>query len=345
MKKVSIFCSIVMTLGIASSCGKVENSKEYQASSTVQGALREKEYSASVNICRGDGQIIFDKEKFEHGDTLTILLMPGYGSRIKVVKINNVDCTEAVQDNAVVLKNVTSDIVVGAEFETMDGYIAYISAEDASIIDGEIESVWDISFNFSVKNQHCDNAEETYEAISYINVLWNESGLYYLCYVYDGDLVYGDVCNLWVSEVYSSEPHLRDPITGEWSVVNYSTNPKDGTYAIAAAADGNNYTYTGIDVSEYWTCAAQITDFGYILEIFMPRIGKTPLTAGASIGFDVSIDYYSTGGNGRDYYANWNGYVLKDEGPSCPVQGWLTSHGYWTCPAALKEIILLPEKR
>lgn len=332
-----------MVLGLGCSCslgefldGKFEGFQQ-------TGNL--KEYSATVGVIRGKGQVVFDKEKINDGASLTITVKPDYGNKVKIFKINNIDYTEKLKDNAFVIDNITSDIVVDVQFEELEGYVSYVAAENVPVIDGEIDNIWDTSYTFSVKNQHLDNGDEIYEDTSYVNVLWNENGLYYLCYVYDGDLVYGDVCNLWVSEVYSSEPHLRDPITGEWSLVNYSANPEDGTYAITAAADGNNYVYTGFDVSEYWTCAAQITDFGYILEIFMPRVGKTPLTAGASIGFDVSIDYYSTGGNGRDYYANWNGYVLKDEGPSCPVEGWLTSHGYWTCPAALKEIILLPEKR
>lgn len=341
MKKIYAVLSILLVMGAACSCsvGEFINEKLNGVQNMAQ------EYSVSVGMLKGNGQVFFNKETIRHGSSLTITVKPEYGNEVNIIKINGVDYTKNLDNNLLVLDKVTSNVIIDVEFKGLSGYAAYVAPNNAPVIDGEIDSVWDVSYDFYVRNKHSDNSEELYEDISCVNVLWNESGLYYLCYVKDSDLVYGDVCNLWVSEVYSSEAHLRDPETNEWYIANYSTNPEDGTYAISAAADGNNYVYTGIDVTDYWTCSAKITDFGYILEIFMPRLGETPLKAGATMGFDISIDYYSTGGNGRDYYANWNGHAISHGGGSCPVLGWLNnSHGYWTCPAALKEIVLLPEK-
>lgn len=344
MKKLSAVCSFVMSICMLTSCGALDfiglgGGQSSSEQATTVG------YDVVIYSLKGEGNITFDKQKVQEGDSLTITIQASYGFQLSSIKINNVEYIENVANGQLCIENVTENITIRAVFEEV-AYAAYVAESNAPVIDGVVDSVWDNSYTFAAKNQYLDNAEGgatfTYEEIGYTKVMWNESGLYFLGVVYDNDLVYGDVCNFWVSEEYLESIHITDKETGKTVHAKYSTDPTDGRYAMTVAVDGNNYLYTGFDVTQYWTCGTQVTDFGYVIEIFMPRMGSKSLTAGNAIGFDVSIDYRSGEAASRDYYANWNGFIYKCAFGGCPVAGYVGgNHGYWQSPAALAKVILL----
>ena len=190
----------------------------------------------------------------------------------------------------------------------------YVSIENAPVIDGIIDEAWFYSTSMITTDVSPDG---TYGDIY---ILWNERGLYFLAEVVDYTLNKSDLCNFWVSEVYQNYN------------VSSAYQTTDGAYYLCLNSQGTNVFYNPntseyVDMEGKYTVETSLTDKGYILELFVPTFGKTPLQKGASIGFDVSIDDYYTESVSIDYrksYVNWNG-----TGP------------YWSNPTALGEILLM----
>ena len=82
-------------------------------------------------------------------------------------------------------------------------------------------------------------------------------------------------------------------------------------------------------MSAYWTADSSVGDGFYVVEIFIPVLGETPLQENAFVGLDVSVDYFTRNGSidsDRDYYANWYG-----------------QSNYWSNVGALKQMKLVKE--
>ena len=269
------------------------------------------------------GEIVLDKEVVQNGKKVTVSIMPDAGYCLSEIFVNGIQKKSDIKDGKLTIDNVTSDITIEAKFENG---IAYVNNENAPIIDGTMDDIWQNSSIFVSKNINIDNCTQNIQNIYYkdaeIRVLWNEIGLYFLAYVYDTTVTRYDRCNFWVSENYIT--------TTEGMNVPYSANAQDGNYAICANPLGTNMVYTNLDVSSYWQVATSRIedsledDYGYIVEIFMPIIGETAFKLGHQIGFDISVDYYSAYQT-RDLYTNWCG-IGK----------------YWENVNELKKVELLP---
>ena len=133
--------------------------------------------------------------------------------------------------------------------------------------------------------------------------------------VFDSEILESDRFNIWFSEVYTTQDK------------DYSSNANDGNYAICINPYAENLVYTNLDVADFWTAASDISDGAYIVEVFIPVLGETPLQENAMVGLDVSVDYFTRNGSidsDRDYYANWYG-----------------ASNYWSNVGALKPMKLI----
>ena len=202
----------------------------------------------------------------------------------------------------------------------------YVSLQNAPTIDGvKTESVWD---NTCI----LQSISET-QAVD-VNILWNETGLYFFAEVEDSTVNAMDRCNFWVSETYYD---LADPdksgmlgptINNDNTTLKYSD--VEGAYYLVVNPDGINLAEVIDEANDYYfnmsgkyTVAATKTETGYSIELFVSATGSKPLTLGNSIGFEVSVDDYIDAESERESYIN------------CFDKG-----SYWTTPMHLGEIVL-----
>ena len=320
-KKILLGILAVCFVGLGTSCD-FQSILNGENSSSVSN---ENVYEVSVPICSVGGQIKFDKDKIQRGDNLTITVIPEENYRLYRLQVNGKDVAGRVVDGKFVVSSVKNDIEIKALFQpigkvNLEDQINYVSEANAPILDGEVDSVWDNASKLFVQNINETNGEY-FENTSWIKVLWSENGLYFLGYIYDQEVVSMDTCNIWVNEQY-----LYADSTDE-SMISYSDEVEDGNYAICMNPEGKNHYYSGINIEEYWdeNSTAKKTDFGYIVEVFVPCLSVESFYKGMEIGLDISIDYYSKVNassidDDRDAYTNWYG------------QGW-----YWSNIGALKK--------
>ena len=193
------------------------------------------------------------------------------------------------------------------------GYAEYVSEENAPIIDGQIDDVWTVGLSqisSSVGKQGTHGS---------IDILWNETGLYYLAVVNDSTMNVTDICNLWISERY---------LGGDSTYSGKPYAEVDGAYNVTVNGEGNDPFSIGDNASDRnFTAKGVIKDNGYILEVYVPLSGETALVHGNSMGFDVSFDDYfkvGTTHSDRGDYVNWCG-----------------KGNYWYEPSVLGEVLLV----
>ena len=188
------------------------------------------------------------------------------------------------------------------------GYAEYVSVEKAPMIDGVIDEVWDLGSSM------IETSYSPHDTFASIDVMWNETGLYFLAMVIDYSLNDSDLCNLWVSEEY---------ITGDSKYKDKSYLEVTGSYYLCLNSNGANALYNEenvLDMTGKYTVATTKSDDGYILEVYVPLTSKKTLLNGNSIGFDVSIDDYLSVGTSiddRESYVNWCGDGAYWSNPNC----------------------------
>ena len=286
----------VMLLGMMAACGS-------------------KTWEVKVKNVSNGGSIHISKNLVENGGSVEIDIVPEKDYSISELRVNGVQRASNVVNNKLNITNITENIYIEATFEVG---VRYVDTNKAPLIDGEIDDVWSNAIPFVVSKVY-DNkggigeSEINHFTSSQVQVLWNETGLYYLAHIYDFNITELDRCNIWVSEVYSN-------VTS-----HYSASASAGNYAICVNPDGLNLLYTGIDVSRYWTVATKkYKDYMYVVEIFMPVIGTNSLKEGNKIGLDISVDFYNSTTN-RDVCINW----------------WANGK-YWLYVKDLRPVTLLP---
>ena len=159
-------------------------------------------------------------------------------------------------------------------------YIGYVSSSEKPIIDGTIDAIWEDAGTLATSN-------------GYASVLWNESGIYYLAYVYDNSICAKDSCAFWISEDYSLNNAWIEYYSGGGG---YDADGKSGAYYVKITAEGEldasctkseKYGQIEYSVSQnkgYW-----------VAEIFVPHIGEsTRLAEHERIGFEFTIDGYDS---------------------------------------------------
>ena len=202
------------------------------------------------------------------------------------------------------------------------GYAEYVSIEHAPKIDGVIDDVWDLGVSGVSTNGYRQVLEDNTTAI--VDIMWNETGLYFLARITDYSVNSDDRVNLWVSE--------RRLTLGETYEENFSVYPVvDGAYFLCLNPAGvdhgfNNYRFgeLEVDMEGKFTAIGEETPMGYIVEVYVPLTGESPLKLNNSIGFDVSVDNYLQEGEECNSFATW-AYVGE----------------YWSFPRELGEVVLV----
>ena len=322
MRKILTILTIIILFSFTA-CGTTnsssipnEESESVFQSESEQGkeSLTEKTFAVNLpSSCIG-GRVIADKTMVKWNETVTFTVTADDEYEIDYFKINGQEKSLNTLGQYT-LSNPFEDITVNVKFSKVneDGII-YVSSTAAPIIDGTIDPVWGSAPAFYAGNIYNHNKEEPFtEEFAYLKVLWNETGMYFLGVVFDSEILQSDRFNIWFSEVYTTQEK------------NYSSNAKEGNYAICINPYAENLVYTNLDVSMYWEAASDIGDGAYVVEIFMPVIGENPLQEGAMVGLDVSVDYFTRDDSidsARDYYANWYGvgYYWSNVGALKPMK-------------------------
>lgn len=159
-------------------------------------------------------------------------------------------------------------------------YIGYVDSSEKPIIDGSIDSIWEDAGTLATSN-------------GYASVLWSESGIYYLAYVYDNNICAKDTCAFWISEDYSLNNTWLEYYSGGGG---YDEDGKDGAYYVKVSAEGEmTASCTKSEKYSQIECAVS-QDKGYwVAEIFVPQIGETTrLAEHERIGFEFTIDGYDS---------------------------------------------------
>ena len=198
-----------------------------------------------------------------------------------------------------------------------DGFAEYVSLENAPVIDGVIDEVW---FSVSSMIETGVSADGTRGDI---NILWNETGLYFLAIVDDTTVNDSDRCNLWVSESkidIADVDKVYPEVSGAWFLC-INPNGYNQEY------NPDSFNGKAFDMSNKYTVGTTKSEDGYIIEVYVQLTGNNALSRGNKIGFDVSIDDYLVEGTSiddRESYVNWNGVG-----------------SYWLNPYTLGEVLLV----
>lgn len=203
------------------------------------------------------------------------------------------------------------------------GIAEYVSVENAPTIDGQIDEVWLLGESM-IETVNQPSASNTTTAT--VDILWNETGLYFLARVTDYTVNSDDRVNLWVSETYI-KPNANNN-TQTYPVVEGAyflcLNPAGMDHGYYASSFGDNE----MDMTGKFTAVGVETEDGYVVEVYVPLTGNSPLRLNGTIGFDVSVDNYLAEGEERSAYAFWAG----------GVGGYLGE--YWLYPSTLVEVSL-----
>lgn len=159
-------------------------------------------------------------------------------------------------------------------------YIGYVSSSEKPIIDGTIDTIWEDAGSLATSN-------------GYASVLWNESGIYYLAYVYDNSICAKDSCAFWICEDYSLNNAWIEYYSGGGG---YDEDGKSGAYYVKVTA-GGEITASCTKSEKYQQIESAVSQGkGYwVVEIFVPHIGeKTRLAEHERIGFEFTIDGYDS---------------------------------------------------
>lgn len=182
------------------------------------------------------------------------------------------------------------------------------------VIDGEIDEIW----STTAKQELVCDADGLDITAAYTQILWDETGYYFLAYVEDCSLTENDEqarnsVDFWVSEMNTKEG-------------NYDTDPGDWHFCMSS--DGHEGYFTGNpDVLTKRDAEVGFTDKGYIVEFYVPYLSGVAPKEGHTIGYTVSVnDDYDNDGT-RDGYVFWS---VTD-----------ASNEYWAKTIALPAVTLV----
>ena len=306
MKKFfSIFFAILMMTFVFVGCGKPAGGDGDDNS--PESATK---YEITVSAGEG-GSIQASALEVEEGGSVTITVSPDYGYLVKSFRINGMEGESSLVNDQYTCDSVTADMSFSVTFETG---VCHVATANAPTIDGDIDDVWNSVPKLYVLNGNGDFWETE---VGYVQLMWNEAGMYFLGVVTDSTIVksnseaFGDRVNFWIGEEY----------------LGFATNyyvAESQAYGLCLNPDGTVFHYNGYyNLTTVCTSAGKTTSNGYIVEAFVPVQSKEAFATGDTIGLDISIDYCKTVGT-RDAYLNWYGIGA-----------------YWSSPCDLKKVKLL----
>ena len=170
-------------------------------------------------------------------------------------------------------------------------YVGYVAETDKPVIDGKIDDVWMDAGTLSTSQ-------------GYASVLWNETGIYYLAYVYDNSITSKDSCTFWICEDYYLNNAWLEYFSGGGG---YDEDGKSGAYFVNATANGIiTASCTGSDkYQDIQGAVAQERGY-WVAELFVPQMGeKTRLADNERIGFEFTIDSYDSEQDTRASRSKW----------------------------------------
>ena len=300
---------MIVTMGIlASGC---ETGNFFDAFSKGVG---ENKHLVTANCYEG-GSVTFDKEYVEYGESVLMTVEPNAGYSILRILDNNTPVSLKASKYYRFDFSETTDIKVWFTREE-DGFvdydsIRYVAEDNAPVLDGEIDAVWDNAPMLKLERIRDTNGLYSEVGNAWVKILWTEKGFYYLANVHDSSIVAMDKVNFWVNEQYIDGSHIGGDSSFK---IPYSADASDGNYSICFDATGKNVYYSGVNIEEYWdkNSTVKITDYGYVAEAFVPCLSVESLYEGMEIGLDFSVDYYSNPNStsvdtDRDAYSFWGG--------------------------------------
>ena len=160
------------------------------------------------------------------------------------------------------------------------------------VIDGEIDGIWSTTAKQIIESD-ADGVEFTY---AYSQILWDESGFYFLAYVEDSTLTDDDVSavnsvSFWVSEAHTrADSYYTDP--GDWAYT-VSSDAHEVFFQDKEQAQQNRDYEIGIFAQ------------GYTIEFYMPYLGNTAPAQGNYIGYNVTVNDDTNNDGVRDGYSFW----------------------------------------
>ena len=200
------------------------------------------------------------------------------------------------------------------------GFAEYVTEDNAPIIDGTVDAVWNIGASLIETSAY---SVDSAASPTTVDIMWNETGLYFLAIVKDSTVNSSDLVNLWVAETYYGAEYRVD----DWASRGYDYT-MDGAYYLLLNPQGEDFSgeYGGsaMDMQGKFIAAARQTLDGYLLEAYVPLTGAKSLQKGDTIGFEVSTDNYLSAGASRASYGYWKGIG-----------------SYWDSPIYLGEVLLM----
>lgn len=184
------------------------------------------------------------------------------------------------------------------------------------VIDGEIDEIWDTTAKQIIEND-ADGVDFT---DAYTQILWDESGFYFLAYVEDPTLTENDENAANSVSFWVSETHTR--------ANNYYTDPGDWAYTVSS--DEYEVFFQGKEEEQQnrkFEVGILPLRLGYIIELYMPYLGNTAPAQGNQIGFNATVNDDVNNDGVRDGYAYWS---RSD-----------ASAAYWSETLALNTITLV----
>lgn len=319
LKRVCICMALAFVANMSVGCEALENFFPQNSEESSTPSQQTVSYDVVKVVESGEGTIDAPT-KATKGENVTITLRPDSGYYLSNLVVNGVNVTANVVNNQYTVENVSQKVKISA---TYSPGVVYASTQKKPVIDGRIDEneIWNNAVKFYAENSYPNDNQTG----GYYSLAWDEDNLYLLAVVEDTDITTYDQVNFWIAETYIEK-------TEEDIGIRYSNNPTAGTYYTVVTSDGVNRSAAynnGIDfdIVEGFEFAALIDDSlnFYTVEIKIPKQSTTTYEAGHSIGFDGSIDFYSTrSGSTRDSYRNIFGY------------GW-----YWEFASHLEELKLI----
>lgn len=325
-KLIKIFSIVICLVILSSIFGCVDKPSGNEPEENADG-----KFNVVIEYCSSGGCVTVDKNKIEAGEEFVITITSETNFKLITLMVNDNNEVSSVRNNVLNCEGYFSDVkikayfIVDAESQLNSvNSVNYVADDMLPIIDGEIDSIWNTAPKLYVVNIHETNGTFV-EEISWVKVLWNEKGLYFLANVNDKTVVDMDTCNFWVSETYTS------------ANIAYSSNPTvTGHYFICMSSSGVpreyevNWDGAKLDIAPYLGGnVVKKVESGYVVEIYVPVISLLEFSEGNFIGFDVSIDYYDGVDDNsidkhRDAYTNLFGLG-----------------SYWNRVGALKKLELI----
>ncbi|GEM_PF-2911602 len=218
-------------------------------------------------------------------------------------------------------------------------YAVKVNDNTAPLIDGVIDDVWETTGKAGIINKYQEIGVDAY---GYLSFLWDEEGMYILCYIYDPNPTFA-VDEMGYDHpfvVFSETTTQHDNVEGDNALPAEMNNMNArGSYAFGFSPAGTLVDTSGAFAQAYnaenhsgIVAASAASKDGYVQEIYVPyfTLNKAGSEFKAEIGhlasYQCCLDNWLPGGSSR--YSNGN-------------MGSMSS--YWSNPQSTFDLVFVGE--